>query len=196
MDAPIKVIKNFIDDYQIKDFIDFIDLLERDNFESFSVYQEGKRLALAFGRDNYHEHNSHKNLSLLVEKQKEVDALISRVTETTKELYKVDENLYACSLWLAKQYPGATVPKHEDTDDGHNTHFVYSAVLYLNELESGGELTFIDLNYSYKPSAGDLVVFPSIGTGFHTVLEIPEVRYSIPLWMTLDESMELSGRPY
>jgi hypothetical protein len=191
MDAPIKVVKNFIDDYQIKDFIDFIDLLERDNFKSFSVYQEGRRLALAFGRDIYHEHNSHIDLSLLLKKREAVNKLLAKVSEATKALYEVDDDLYVCSLWFAKQYPGATVPEHEDTDDGHNTHFAYSAILYLNSLSDGGDLVFVDLNYSHKPAPGDLVVFPSVGSGLHAVLEIPEVRYSIPMWLTLNRELDI-----
>jgi hypothetical protein len=74
---------------------------------------------------------------------------------------------------------------------GKNLHFKYSAILYLNELESGGELSFLDFGYSYKPQAGDLVVFPTFGTGIHAVLEIPETRYSMPFWMTSDKTFDL-----
>jgi hypothetical protein len=191
MDVPIKVIKNFISSEETDLLVGYIDFLEKTRFDGFSSYQDGKRLALAFGKDLYHEHSSHVDLSLIAEKREVITELANKAIEYVEKSYDVDGNLYLCSLWFAKQYPGAVVPEHEDTDDGHNTHFAYSAILYLNGLESGGDLLFKDLGHSHKPETGDLVVFPSVGSGLHAVLEIPEVRYSIPMWLTLDSNMNV-----
>jgi 2OG-Fe(II) oxygenase superfamily len=187
----IKIVKNFIEKNEIRSMIEYIDHLEAKNLKEFGIYQEGKRLALQFGDDLYHKTLSHLTLDLLFEKENEIKNYFYKVLSETKKLFSYPEDLYVCAFWFAKQYPGAKVPAHEDTDNGVNLHFRYSAILYLNELESGGELSFLDLGYSYKPQAGDLVIFPTFGTGIHAVLEIPETRYSMPFWMTDDKNFDL-----
>ena len=53
-----------------------------------------------------------------------------------------------------------------------------SILLYLNDDYTGVELTFTRLNYTYRPTTGDMVVFPS-GTLFkhraHTVKKPPQI---------------------
>jgi hypothetical protein len=188
---PIKVVENFISKDEINSMIEYINHLEAKNLKEFGVYQDGKRLALQFGNDLYHKTLSHLTLDLLFKKEKQIKKYFQKVITKTKELFNDKEDLYVCAFWFAKQYPGAKVPAHEDTDNGVNLHFKYSAILYLNELESGGELSFLDLGHSYKPQAGDLVIFPTFGTGIHAVLEIPETRYSMPFWMTSDKTFDL-----
>ena len=187
----VKVVKNFISKDEINSMIEYIDHLEAKNLKEFGIYQEGKRLALQFGNDLYHKTLSHLTLDLVFEKEKQIMEYSQNAIAKAKQLFNYREDLYVCAFWFAKQYPGAKVPEHEDTDGGFNLHFKYSAILYLNELESGGELSFLDLGYSYRPQAGDLVIFPSFGTGLHAVLEIPETRYSMPFWMTSDKTFDL-----
>jgi hypothetical protein len=189
----IKVIKNFVDAHAASKFIDSIDLLEQTVLEEFSSYQDGKRLALQFGIDVNQLHNSHLDLTLLDDMEPMFREYLEQAVQATKDSFEVDPaaELFVCSLWLAKQYPGAIVPIHEDTDSGYNTYFEYSAVLYLNTLDDSGDLEFPDLGYSYRPAAGDLVIFPSKSTGMHRVSKILEDRYSMPLWLTFDRSYKL-----
>jgi hypothetical protein len=189
--VPIKVVKNFISEDEIASMIQYIDHLEAKNIKDFGVYQEGKRLALQFGNNHYA--SSLLTLDLLFEKEKQIKEYFQKVIDETKKLFNSQQDLYVCTFSFAKQYPGANVPAHEDTDGGLDRHFVYSSILYLNEIDSGGELSFLDLGYSHKPQAGDLVIFPTQETGDHAVLEIPETRYSVPLWMTYDKNFDLLG---
>jgi hypothetical protein len=191
MDAPIKVIKNFLQDSELQEMMEYIDLLEETIGDKFSKWQDNKRLALQFGKDLHHKETSSTDLSLLSSRKEIIQDYFSRIVVATKKLFDVSEDLYVSSFWVAKQYPGATVIKHEDTDDGDNTHFRYSGVLYLNTMEEGGELYFSDYNYSHKPDAGDLVVFPSQGSGEHEVAKIVQKRYSLAFWMTDLESMRI-----
>jgi hypothetical protein len=191
MMMPVKVVKNFISENEIASMIKYIDHLESKNIKEFGVYQGGKRLALQFGKNHYA--SSLLTLDLLFEKEKQIKEYFQKVINETKKLFNDQQDLYVCTFSFAKQYPGANVPAHEDTDGGLDHHFEYSSILYLNELDFEGELLFLDLGYSHKPQAGDLVIFPTQRTGDHAVLEIPETRYSIPLWMTYDKNFDLLG---
>jgi len=189
----VRIIKNFLDAQAVAKFIEYTDLLEQHMPEEFSTYQDGKRLALQFGNDLYHGHSSRLDLTLLGDMESDVREYFKLAIQATKDSFDVDPaaELFVCSFWIAKQYPGATVEEHEDTDDGHNPHFEYSAVLYLNTLEGSGDLEFTELGYKCSPAAGDLVIFPSKSTGMHRVSKILEDRYSMPLWLTFDRSFEL-----
>ena len=58
-----------------------------------------------------------------------------------------------------------------------------SAVGYLNDDFSGGELDFDKLPFKYFPVAGDIVVFPSIEPYSHASLPINDgVKYSVVNW--------------
>jgi predicted 2-oxoglutarate/Fe(II)-dependent dioxygenase YbiX len=67
-----------------------------------------------------------------------------------------------------------------------------SMLLYLNDDYTGGELTFTRLNYTYHPTAGDLVMFPS-GTLFrhraHTVNT--GRKYALVSWSSLRASPKI-----
>jgi hypothetical protein len=190
MNAPIKVIKNFIQEPEIGLMIEYIDHLEKTHIEKFSVYQDGKRLSLQFGVDPF-PYNKSNDLSLLEDKKELITSYFKRVVDTTKKEFDLVQDIYVCFFWLAKQYRGAWHDKHEDTDSGYNPHIKYSGLIYLNTMTRGGELYLEDFGYTYKPEAGDLVLFPSHGT-YHQVHEILETRYSLPIWMTDLESMALS----
>lgn len=190
MDAPIRLIKNFIKEPDLSSMVEYIDLLEATRVDDFLVSQNGKRLALQFGDDMFHP-TSHKDLAIASDKNDLIKGYFTRIVDATKEAFEVETDLYVCSFWLAKQYQGAIIEAHEDTDGGHNTHFRYSGIVYLNTMNSGGDLVFGEYDYSYTPEAGDLLIFPSQGTGFHEVKEIFETRYSLPFWMTDVESMAL-----
>jgi hypothetical protein len=194
MDVPIKVIKDFIPQSDIDYIINTIDTLEKNNFDSFATDESGLRLALQIGNDSYHP-ESHRSLgadfSLFPENGKLYKNYFKKVIDSVKSTFTVEEDLHMCSFWLGKQYPGATVPIHDDTDSGFSPQNKYSGIIYLNSMENGGDLSFVKFNYSYKPEAGSLVIFPSREGGLHGVSRIDEIRYSLLFWMTFDKSRSL-----
>jgi hypothetical protein len=189
----IKIVKNFISDKDIQEYCDYNDWLLENKIDYFFIGGKGKRPVLQFGKDLYEKYQSHTSLDGIIDQHMidKINSLWRKVSETIGDLFDDKNALYPCSFWIAKQFPGARVAIHEDNDQGANMHFKYSVVLYLNTLSSGGELDFPELGYTIKPDAGDLVVFTSQDTGPHQVLSIPEVRYTIPMWFTEDESFSL-----
>jgi Rps23 Pro-64 3,4-dihydroxylase Tpa1-like proline 4-hydroxylase len=68
-------------------------------------------------------------------------------------------------------------------DDGERTRRYASAVAYLNDDYEGGELYFQDLNFTYQPVAGDVVIFPSGAPFRHEAKPvISGIKYSIANW--------------
>ena len=68
----------------------------------------------------------------------------------------------------------------------HTPQRDYSALVYLNDNFTGGELVFPDVDVVIIPRAGLLVAFPSNHKCVHAVPKIlSEKRYSIPVWFTV-----------
>jgi len=67
-----------------------------------------------------------------------------------------------------------------------------SMLLYLNDDYTGGELTFTRLNYTYRPTAGDMVMFPS-GTLFKHRAHTVETgrKYALVSWSSLHAAAKL-----
>lgn len=195
----IKVINSFISTDEAANLAKYIDFLETTRTKDFNHYQDGKRLGFQFGQDIQYggtpDYKTFLTIDVLKEEDKKefIKTICKRVVETARESYSELAPLYVSSFWLAKQYPGCVIPLHDDTDGGYNIHFVYSAVLYLNQLESGGEISFAELGYTHRPKIGDLILFPTQTTGNHAVFEIPKERYSIAFWLTRRSEMSVRG---
>jgi hypothetical protein len=187
----IKVVKNFLSEDDMKLFRDYEDHILETKQDKLVIFNNGNRPVLQFGRDLCHEHHSHLSLEIVSDIEDKVRDLFAMVENKTKEIFEDLNTIWTCSFWFAKQLPGAQVLIHEDTDNGLNLHFKYSAVIYLNTLKDTGQLVFPDLDHSYKPEAGDIVIFKSIEAGKHFVDSIDEDRYTLALWMTEDKNFAI-----
>lgn len=91
--------------------------------------------------------------------------------------------------------PGGFYKKHIDQHQ-ETRHRIFTAVLYLNNVEDGGELVLYCPGDRQKqieliqPKAGKLVLFFS-GEVFHEVKKVKTARYSINSWMRDDELVPL-----
>lgn len=187
----IEVVTNFIDGKECKFFIDLINFHERNNRNLFNLWQDGKRIALCFGNaENDIKSNifAQDSLQILEDKELKVRELFAKIENTIKSRFEIQEALRVCSFWLAKQYPGAIIPVHNDTDGGVNPHFDYSVVLYLSSVKQNGKINFINSNFSHSPEEGDLLYFNTRTTGDHLVTGIEEDRYSLVFWLTKNET--------
>lgn len=188
----IKVINDFFSEDDIARIKTITDQLLEDR--SVIIEQpETLRPLIRFGKDLNPESEWNEDLSVLEDDARSyLGSLTQRVVEAVKNAFEDNGDVFMNQIWLAKQSPGAQVIAHEDTDDGDNMHFYYSAVGYLNTLpDSDGTIFFDDLDFSHWPQAGDLVVFYSQGTGLHRVPPIKDYRYTMPMWLTKDPEFKL-----
>ncbi len=60
-----------------------------------------------------------------------------------------------------------------------------SMVYYINDNYEGGEIVFPRFNVSYKPTANELILFPSFYMYNHSVLPVTKgTRYSVVSWIS------------
>lgn len=181
-------IPGIINDQDCSTFINFINN-NLDIFESYSEDGNPNRLALRFGIDDVYE-TSKNDLSLIPELHNPLQRLFTNLTTTVQDIVG-GPRLYVTSFHMGKQLPGSEVSTHIDCDPDYNSHFKYSAVVYLNTTSSG-DLVFTKRGTSYTPRAKEVAVFPSMGDDWeHEVKEIKEERYNLPIWLTEDPFWEL-----
>lgn len=71
--------------------------------------------------------------------------------------------------------------EHHDAGPGHPR--VFSAVLYLNDVEDGGETYFKYFDFKVKPKAGNLIIFPADYAYTHAALPpISGDKFAIVTW--------------
>lgn len=193
MSIPVCVIPNFLSTVECAAWIELINELEKSRPEDFTVYknEESYRLALQFGEKLYDDEQARPGLDVLGEKwQLAARQIFSRVVESAQQDLHPGE-LFTSVFWLAKQYPGSKIDLHEDTDGGADSHLAVSSLIYLNSQSVGGQLRFPKFDYVYTPQAGDLIMFDTVAAGVHGVDVVAEERYSLPVWLTGDETYKL-----
>lgn len=89
---------------------------------------------------------------------------------------------------IKKYTDGADMGMHADSEDeSDKVHPIISAVLYLNDNYSGGELEFIRQNLKIKPEAGSLIMFPSFPPYYHRPAPVTSgVKYMVPFFLYED----------
>jgi predicted 2-oxoglutarate/Fe(II)-dependent dioxygenase YbiX len=71
------------------------------------------------------------------------------------------------------------------SDDGALQPRIFSSLLYLNDVEEGGETRFTRFDVSVKPKAGRLVMFPSNYAYEHEALPpISNEKFAVVTWFT------------
>ena len=195
--GTIKLIKEFLTESEAASMVRHIDYLEETKPGRFR-YEDGHPMVfMEFGRDfdrlegskiDLERHSTRElhGLNILEGSvRSEILSIFTRAIAEIKAKFNEADNLYVNEFRIAKYYPGVTVPAHSDTDDGFSSHLKYSSVMYFNTMtDGGGEVVFMDHDYSHCPEAGDLIIFPCFEGGYHKVTEIFETRYSIAMWCT------------
>jgi predicted 2-oxoglutarate/Fe(II)-dependent dioxygenase YbiX len=88
---------------------------------------------------------------------------------------------------ISKYFTGASMGPHTDSSPNPTTENI-SAVLYLNDNYSGGEISFPEQGVKIKPKAGSLVVFPSVPPFYHESMPIVNgIKYMSPAFWHLQK---------
>jgi hypothetical protein len=83
-----------------------------------------------------------------------------------------------------RQYPGCGgLRVHYDAE--YEKGMVMSIVIYINDDYNGGNLKFVDYDFSIKPKAGAMLIFPPTEDYLHGVEEVLDgpSRYAIPAFV-------------
>ena len=105
--------------------------------------------------------------------------------------------LFVESLFVACLVKGDSYTAHADSERREKGRWVpnhtpirdYTALAYLNDDFTGGELVFPDLDVVIAPKTGLLVGFPSNHKFVHSVRSVLSgKRYSLPIWFTVNSA--------
>ena len=122
------------------------------------------------------------------------------VTLRCKEKIEADlrtPQLFVESVFLACLWPGDSHIPHADNErrehgrwlPNHTPQRDYTALVYLNDNFTGGELVFPDRDVVIIPKPGLLVGFPSHHKFVHAVPNVLSgKRYSLPVWFTVNSA--------
>lgn len=183
---PVTV-NNFIEHDECDRVIKFIE----NNLEMFYTGKYKLTHRLLYGIDHYHG-NSNPKLENIDYIEDIVYKYFDKTIKYIKNVMSETDELYISSFWLARQIEGGFLDLHSDTDIDQNVQFEYSCGIYLNDVNVDGTLDFPKLNYSYKPSKGDMVYWPSKdGLYDHEVVKVTDTRYTMLIWLTKDSSFDL-----
>ena len=103
--------------------------------------------------------------------------------------------LFVESVFLGCLWPGDSYIPHADNQrrehgrwlPNHTPQRDYTALVYLNDNFTGGELVFPDRDIVIIPKSGLFVGFPSNHQFVHAVPNVLSAkRYSLPVWFTMD----------
>jgi predicted 2-oxoglutarate/Fe(II)-dependent dioxygenase YbiX len=126
---------------------------------------------------------SDQKLALLI---KEAKGLLTRVGNEYLQHFGLPI-IDPSSMAISKYIPGKGMGPHVDTPQEENKLALITAILYLNENYEGGELLFKNQGVNIKPSAGSIVIFPSVDPFFHESLNLKSGnKYIMPLFWVKD----------
>lgn len=108
----------------------------------------------------------------------------SSINERLCKLFEPFDNLVLQGVGsIQRQYEGVSLSYHVDSLS--NPLVVFANVLYVNDDFTGGELHFPNIDITYRPEKGALIVFPSADDYLHGVLPVGPgpVRYALPAFV-------------
>lgn len=116
-----------------------------------------------------------------------VNFLLRKYSNIACQVHKHENSflpeLYTTEAYLNLWNPGSFASSHVDSH-AEFEFLLYSTIFYLNDDYEGGEICFPNQGITYKPKAGETVLFPCGGQEYpHSVNEITSgKRYTIAMW--------------
>lgn len=195
VEEPIEklfIIKNFLSDDQTNILLDYVKSLSQDDWE-FEYYEGLKKFCITkFGTDDIEklvkdgkfevtDNWKDKNANLLTNVNTQI---ICNLLSKTINSFLPDEIHIKGPGVVQRQYTGVSLTAHYDqyTDPS----IQYAAIIYLNEDYTDGELFFPNKNFTIKPPAKSLVIFPGTEEFTHGVNPPGDgpIRYVLPSFIS------------
>lgn len=181
----IKIIENFIDQEDATRLIDYIEK-NKLNKSKFVYYEylkteESQQAQSRVPEDfSINDHEEVKDIYIRYAK---------KFIEESKTFFKNSEGIGLFAQWLTMYGIGNELPRHRDNHEGAE-EINFSAVIYLNDDFTGGELLLEDFEYLHKPKALSIIIFHP--TYWHEIKPILSgKRYAMPIWGTLNDEYKL-----
>jgi predicted 2-oxoglutarate/Fe(II)-dependent dioxygenase YbiX len=108
--------------------------------------------------------------------------LLLAATEPYKQRYGIEENFWHENYNMLRYRGGQEYKAHYDgaTFDGRSV----SAIVYLNDDYSGGEVEFTNFQVKIKPQKGMLLLFPSNYAYTHIAHPVTSgTKYALVTWI-------------
>jgi hypothetical protein len=117
--------------------------------------------------------------------------LLDKYIPKINEVYET--NFYIREVLLSYYLPSSSLKPHIDSAK-ESLKDSLGVLFYFNDNFEGGELYFTKFDFSYKPKAGSVIVFPCNSSEYkHGVTAITSgIRYAMPVEITRNQ--ELSWR--
>lgn len=110
-----------------------------------------------------------------------VESMMTCMRDYT-EFYNINLDDLICDSWQILRY-GKSQHFDSHADDGIRYPRTVSITAYLNDDYTGGEIYYKHFNLNYKPTRGDILVFPSNYVNNHKVIPVEEgMRYAVVNW--------------
>ena len=181
----IKIIENFVDPEDAARLINYIETNKHDT--SKFIYGEYLKT------EESQQAQSQLPESFSIKDHSEVKDLYvkyaKKFIEECKLFFDNTEGIGLYAQWLTMYGIGNELPRHVDNHYGAE-EINFSAVIYLNDDFTGGELLLEDFGYLHKPKALSIIIFHP--TYWHEIKPILSgKRYAMPIWGTLNDSKKL-----
>tara|TARA_Y100001938_G_scaffold35848_1_gene49259 strand:+ start:91 stop:633 length:543 start_codon:yes stop_codon:yes gene_type:complete len=138
--------------------------------------------------------NDLPNLELIIGMNM-TDALTGPVRDFIKEYPLFDTNLAKWNLdpciHICKFEPGKSYERIHCENDGskENQNRAFAWMIYLNDIQIGGETEFIYQKFKTTPKAGNLYIWPSGATHMHRGLVAPyQDKYFLTGWFNFQNN--------
>jgi hypothetical protein len=152
-------------------------LCEKDIIKKWTTWESNSKDYI-FGETKKTEKEDYETSSL--ETKEIYDYIYETLDKISEDYFKknsINVSRKMAPISISKYYEGRMMGPHEDSGSGA----IVSAVAYLNDNYSGGELVFPKQNISIKPEEGSVIFFPSIGGFIHDPRPMYGVeKYIIP----------------
>lgn len=139
---------------------------------------------------NYWILNNTRQMIVNAEAQ-EIKPIIEEIINKVKNVVGNDD-IFLSEYMLSRYNPGFAMSVHTDIEDGREHYFI-SAVVYLNNDFTGGDIVFPAVNFRHSPKMGQIALFDSDGDNtYHGVETVTSgIRYAMPLWFTNNKDFAL-----